>query len=177
MAAVAAGGLLLGTAAAAQDLPANAPKFVKSVKAPGLDVRYLDFKWDADAFDAMENGGSHPAAQRSWVLVRLTLQTESLKWEDSRRIPVGPALVILNPRKGKTPATLEIRHVDMRDIFVDMNVIAEPPPDVTYRVAPAAFARVSRVAPRLEAGLEQDGNAYLLTLHYGDRLATIRLTP
>ena len=112
---------------------------MKSVKAGGLDVRYLDFKWDEAAFDAMENGGAHPAAQRSWVLARLMLQRESLKWEDSKRIPVGSALLILNPRKGGTSMSLEIRHVDMREVFTDMNVIAEPPPDETYRVAPALF--------------------------------------
>lgn len=37
----------------------NRPKFVKSVKAPGLEVRYLDFRWDAEAFNALEKGGAH----------------------------------------------------------------------------------------------------------------------
>ncbi len=172
-----AGVLLLASPVAAQEKPKNAPDFVKSVKAPGLDVRYLDFKWDEAAFDAMENGGTHPAAQRSWVLVRLMLQTQSLKWEDSKRIPVGSALLVLNPRKGATPATFEIRHVDMREIFTDMNVIAEPPPDVSYRIAPAVFKKVDAVAPRLEAALQERGNAYDLTVHYGDRQATITLRP
>lgn len=173
---IVAGLLLLASSLAAQEKSKNAPDFVKSVKAPGLDVRYLDFKWDEAAFDAMENGGAHPAAQRSWVLVRLMLQLESLKWEDSKRIPVGSALLILNPRKGAAGATFEIRHVDMREIFTDMNVIAEPPPDVSYRIAPAVWTRVDAVAPRLEAGLRERGNAFDLTLHYGNRQATVTLT-
>jgi hypothetical protein len=176
MLAAIVGVTLLGSALTAQEKPKNAPDFVKSVKAPGLDVRYLDFKWDEAAWDAMENGGTHPAAQRSWVLARLMLQRESLKWEDSKRIRVGSALLVLNPRKGPKAMSLEIRYVDMREIFTDMNVIAEPPPFESYRTAPALFEKVAAVAPRLELGLEERGNMYDLTVHYGDRQTTITLT-
>jgi hypothetical protein len=176
MMAALAGAVIFASPLVAQEKSKNAPDFVKSVNAPGLDVRYLDFKWDEAAFDAMEKGGSHPAAQRSWVLARLMLQRESLKWEGSKRIPVGSALLILNPKKGSEGFTLEIRHVDMREVFTDMNVIAEPPPDETYRKAPAVFTKVETIAPRLEVGLEAKGNAYDLTVHYGNRQATITLT-
>jgi hypothetical protein len=176
MLATLAGAVLIASPLLAQAKSKNAPDFVKSAKAPGLDVRYLDFKWDEAAFDAMENGGDHPAAQRSWVLARLMLQRESLKWGDSKRIPVGSALLILNPRKGATGLTFEIRHVDMREIFTDMNVIAEPPPDVTYRKAPVTFTKVDTLAPNLEVGVQEKGNAYDLTVHYGNRQATITLT-
>jgi hypothetical protein len=174
---VAVAGMMLLSPVAAQEKAKNAPDFVKSAKAPGLDVRYLDFKWDEAAFDAMENGGTHPAAQRSWVLARLMLQRESLKWEDSKRIRVGSALLVLNPKRGTTPMTLEIRYVDMREIFTDMNVIAEPPPFESYRTAPATFQKVETVAPRLEVGLQERGNSYDLTVHYGNRQTTITLTP
>ena len=72
--------LVFGVPAVGQEAPANAPKFIKFAKAPGLEVRYLDFKWDEEAFHALENGGSHPAAQRSWVLARLLLQQDPLRW-------------------------------------------------------------------------------------------------
>jgi hypothetical protein len=154
----------------------NAPEYVKSVKAPGLDVRYLDFNWDEAAFDAMENGGSHPAAQRSWVLARLQLQLESLRWSTGKRIPVGASLLVLNPRKGSVGPTLEIRYVDMREVFRDMNVIAEPPPGETYHKAPAVFTKVETTVPRLEVGVEEKRNGYDLTVHYGNRQTTITLT-
>ena len=64
----------------------------------------------------------------------------------------------------------------MREVFTDMNVIAEPPTDVTYRIAPALFDKVETVAPRLELGLEEKGNTYELTVHYGDRKSTVTLT-
>jgi hypothetical protein len=172
MAAMAAT-VALASATAGQESP-NKPNFVKSVKAPGLDVRYLDFRWDEGAWNALVNGGSHPAAQRSWVLARLLLQTDPLWW-NGKVIPVGPALLILNPRRGNTPATLEIRYIDMREVFVDMNVIAEPPEGQTYGKAPAVFTRVDHTLPRLAVGLQDKGKAFDLTVQYGNRKATVTL--
>ena len=67
----------------------NAPEYIKSSKAPGVTVRYLDFLWDEEAFNAVEKGGSHRAASRSWVLARLMLEQVPLKWS-GKWIPVGP---------------------------------------------------------------------------------------
>jgi len=158
-----------------QDAPPNAPKFVKFAKAPGLEVRYLDFRWDPEAFDALQQGGAHPAAQRSWVLARLALQLDPLRW-NGKLIPVGPAILILNPKKGDAPATLEIRYIDLREVFVDMNVIAEPPEGETYQKAPAVFVKADSLAPRLAVALREKDRSYELEVHYGDRKTTIVLT-
>jgi len=167
--------LVFGAPAVGQEAPANAPKFIKFAKAPGLEVRYLDFKWDEEAFHALENGGSHPAAQRSWVLARLLLQQDPLRW-NGKIIPVGPTILVLNPRKGSDGPTLEMRYIDMREVFVDMNVIAEPPPGETYRKEPAAFQTVAEVAPRLEVSVAEKGQGYELLIHYGNRRAQLTLT-
>ncbi len=167
--------VLPGSALLGQEAPPNAPKYVKSVKAPGLEVRYLDFRWDEQAFNALEKGGSHPAAQRSWVLARLMLQLEPLKW-NGKLIPVGPALLVLNPARAGAGPTFEIRYIDMREVFVDMNVIAEPPPGETYQKLPAVFQKVGDTVPRLDVALQEKGNAFDLTVHYGDRKATVTLT-
>jgi len=163
-----------GQETATKDPNANAPKFIKTSEAPGLTVRYLDFRWDEEAFTALEKGGSHPAAQRSWALARLMLQQDPLKW-NGKSIPVGPVLLVLNPRKGGVGPTLEARYIDMREVFVDMNVIAEPPPGETYQKVPAAFQVVESVAPRLEVSVAEKGKGYDLSVHYGNRKATIRL--
>jgi hypothetical protein len=107
-----------GQEATTRDPNRNAPKFIKTNEAPGLKVRYLDFRWDEEAFTALEKGGSHPAAQRSWVLAQLLLQQDPLKW-NGKGIPVGPVLLVLNPRKGGVGPTLEARFIDMREVFVD----------------------------------------------------------
>jgi hypothetical protein len=178
--AVVVGGLLAGSTLVAQEISPNdpispnAPKYVKSVKAPGLEIRFLDFRWDPAAFESLEKGGPHPAAQRSWVLARLMLQTDPFKWK-GKLIPVGPALLVLNPSRGGNPATLEIRYIDMREVFVDMNVIAEPPEGETYQKMPADFHKVATVAPNLELGLQEKPSGYDVTVHYGDRQATVTL--
>jgi hypothetical protein len=148
---------------------------VKSVQAPGVDVRYLDFRWDEEAFATLEKGGTHPAGQRSWVLARLLLQQEPLKW-NGKTIPVGPSLLVLNPAKGGSGPTLELRKVDLRDVFVDMNVVAEPPEGETYQKAPATFKKADSTAARLDVALQEKAGSYDLTVHYGDRKATITLT-
>jgi hypothetical protein len=169
------GTLALASPSAAQEISPNAPKFVKSVKAPGLEVRFLDFRWDEEAFRSLEQGGSHPAARRSWVLARLMLQTDPLKW-NGKLVPVGPALLVLNPKKGNEPATMEIRYIDMREVFVDMNVIAEPPEGETYAKAPANFAKVDTTLPRLDVTLKDNGQSYDLGVQYGNRKTMVTLT-
>src|SRR5688572_12409694 len=125
LAALGAALVLAAPAPAQNKTEPNAPDFIKSSKAPGVTVRYLDFPWDEVAFAAVEKGGSHRAASRSWVLARLMLEQEPLKW-NGRWVPVGPVVLVLNPAKGGAGPTLEARYIDMREVFVDMNVIAEP---------------------------------------------------
>jgi hypothetical protein len=167
--------LLLGATASGQDPTPrpNAPKFVKSVKAPGLQVRYLDFKWDEAAFTALDQGGDHPAARRSWVIARLMVQSP-VKW-NGKTIPVGSALLVLNPARGGTGPTLHVQYVDMREVFVDMNVIAEPPEGRIYGTVPANFTKVDDVAPLLEVSLDDKGATLELGVHYGNRRTGITL--
>jgi hypothetical protein len=157
------------------EVPRSAPKVVQSLQAPGLDVRYVDFKWDAEAFASNEKGGGHPAARRSWVLARLLATTNPFRCA-GKIIPVGPSLLILNPGKKGAPPTLELRAVDMREIFVDMNVIAEPPPGDTYYQGPARFRKVGSTAERLLLRLADDESAVDVFIHYGDFEAKITLT-
>lgn len=177
--AVIAGSVLCGSLALAQDsarpeLPKNAPHFIKSDRQPGFVVRYLDFNWDETALAAMETGGDHPAARRSWVLARILVQNP-VRW-NGRTIPVGPFLLILNPaRKGGAGATLELRKIDMREVFVDLNVIAEPPEGETYGRVPAVFARVDGMSPRLAVSLQPQDKAMDVVVHYGDREAVLTL--
>ena len=138
----------------AQEVSPNAPHYVKSLQAPGLDVRYLDFKWDEAAFTTLQKGGSHPVGRRSWVLARLIATTDPFKCQ-GKVVPVGPALLILNPARSGAGPTLELRYIDMREVFVDMNVIAEPPPGETYWEAPAVFGKVGTKAGRLEMTLAE----------------------
>jgi hypothetical protein len=159
----------------AQEVSPNAPKYVKSFAVPGLEVRFLDFRWDEQAFKTLQSGGSHPVGQRSWVLARLMATTNPFKVE-GKLLPVGPALLIVNPSKGGAPATLELRYIDMREVFVDMNVVAEPPPGETYWMAPAVWRMVATRTNRLQMAATEGPGTIQITATYGDRQTGITLT-
>jgi len=158
---------------AAQE-PPNRPHYVKSIKVPGLDVRFLDFKWDEEVFTTLEKGGPHPVGRRSWVLARLLATTNPFRCE-GKAVPVGPSLLILNPAQAGVGPTLELRSIDMREVFVDMNVIAVPPPGETYCQMPATFRKVPAVADRLEVTLTEGEGTVDVVVHYGDRETSTRL--
>jgi len=169
-AALAAVGLFVTFATpptAAQESP-NRPHYVKSVKVPGLEVRFLDFKWDPEVFATLEKGGPHPVGRRSWVLARLLATTNPFRC-DGKVIPVGPSLLILNPAQAGAGPTLELRSIDMREVFVNMNVIAVPPPGATYWQAPASFRHVAAKTDRLDVALAEEGGRIDVIVHYGDR--------
>jgi hypothetical protein len=162
--------------------PSNAPHYVKSVDVPGLYVRYLDFKFDEEAFATLEKGGSHPVGRRPWVLARLQSRLAPFYCE-GKTVPVGPSLLILHPaREGAAGPTLEVRYIDMREVFVDLNVIAEPPPGEAYCTLPAAFRKVETSVPRLEVTLaegkaspEAKQGTIDVIAHFGDREARLTL--
>jgi hypothetical protein len=168
--------ILAAAVSPAQEMPKNAPHYVHSLKAPGIDVRFLDFKWDPVVWDTLENGGDAPAGRRSWVLARILLTTDPMRWQGAM-LPVGPSLLVLNPHKGNAGPTLEIRYIDLRDVFTDMNVIAEPPPGDVYKQAPAVFEKASTTAPLFNMSLTPKGKSFELGIHYGDRKTVVTLTP
>jgi hypothetical protein len=155
-------------------VPPNAPHYVRSVDAPGLNLRYLDFKWDPEAFATLVSGGSHPAGRRPWVLARLLATLAPFRCE-GKIVPVGPSLLILDPATADGGATMELRKVDMREIFRDLNVIAEPPPGETYCKMPAAFRKVDTSTARLEVTLNDSKQAIEVVSHYGDQEMRITL--
>jgi hypothetical protein len=151
----------------------NLPTELKIITAADVKIRYLNFKWDEEAFASLEKGSGAPAAARSWALARI-LTPRPLEVDGK---PVtGGSLLILNPATGSTPMTLEIRVIDMRDVFKDFNVIAEPPPGETVYKEPADFGEVEKVADRLTLDLKEVDGTFTLSIHYGNRLATIEAT-
>lgn len=148
----------------------NLPTELKIITAGDVKVRYLNFKWDEAAFAALEKGSGAPAATRSWALARI-LTPKPLEL-DGKPIS-GGSLLILNPARGDVPMSFEVRVIDMRDVFKDVNFVAEPPPGKTVYQAPAEFKTVDAVAERLTLDLKEDDGTYTLSIHYGNRLAVL----
>ena len=138
--------LLAPSAALAQGQ--NAPTVVKSLKVPGMEVRFLDFRWDPAVWEGLEKGGSsNPVTRRSWAIARIVLYDRALKIGTSA-LPTGMnALLVLNPNLDGKGMTVELRRVDMRDdVFQKINVVAEPPPGETLYKVPANFETVGTTA-------------------------------
>jgi hypothetical protein len=165
--------LVVGASAAVAQQQENAPTFIKAVLLGDVKVRYLDFKWDAKAFEALEQGGDHPAAQRSWAIARLYPEKPIVI--DGKRIS-GGNLLILNPARGETPMSFEVRVIDMREIWVDPNVVGVPPEGTTLYLKPAHFEKANSVAERLTLALSEGAGKIKLSVHYGDRLAELEFT-
>jgi hypothetical protein len=159
-----------GVATAGAQKVENAPTAITAVELGDVKVRYLNFKWDKEAFEALEKGGDAPAAKRSWAIARLFPEKPIMV--DGKRIS-GGNLLILNPARPDTPMTFEVRVIDMREIWVDANVIAEPPAGQTLLVKPARFEKTDSVADRLTLALSEGAGKITLSIHYGDRLAKL----
>ena len=157
------------TAAGAQQ-EKNLPNKLMVIEAGDVKIKYLNFVWDAAAFEALEKGGGAYAGTRSWALARI-LTPRPITIDGN---PVsGGALLILNPASGGDPMTLEIRMIDMRDVFTDINVIAAPPEGTTVYKVPANFERVDTVYDRLTMKLDDTGEKMKLSIHYGNRLQVL----
>jgi hypothetical protein len=151
------------------------PEFLIQSTAGPIELRYVDYAWNPEAFDAMQSGGSHPAAGRSWMLAVLRLQ-DPVRFE-GRTLPVGASLLILNPKHGASPMSFEIRDVDLRVMDIKPNVIGLPPKGETVKIVPATFEKVAETKARLELVASADGRDTLVVIRYGDRKATLRFLP
>jgi hypothetical protein len=154
------------SAVSAQNLE-NAPTQITTVHLGDMRARYLDFKWDEEAFTTLEKGG----AKRSWAIARL-FPEKPIEW-NGKRIS-GGNLLILHPATGTTPMTFEVRVIDMREVWVDPNVIAEPPDGRSVFTAPAQFEKVADVAERLTLALSESDGKVQLAIHYGNREAKLQ---
>lgn len=168
--------LLLVAGPASAQAPDVLPKWLKSETVGRLEVRWVDFGWSPEAFAAMEAGTKHPAAGRDWMLAMLRLG-DPLRLE-GRTIPVGPALLVLMPKRGEYEMTLDLREVDIRDMLFEPNIIGTPPAKGARIVAMAArFETVPETADKLDMKLVAEGADTLLTIRYGNRKRELRFRP
>ncbi len=163
-------------------LPAQVPKepaknlFMHSAKAPGVEVRFVDYHWQPAIFEAMEKGtGAVPEATRNWVVVRVILDARPLTLEGVR-LPVGNYALALWPNLDGKGMAVEMRRVDMREVYPKLNAMAPAPRGETIYKGPARFEAASPSAPRFDASLTEGEGTVVLTLSYGDRRLPLTLT-
>ncbi len=156
-------------------MPAQVPKepakdlFMHSAQVPGMEIRFVDYHWQPALFEAMEKGDpAVPEATRNWVVVRVILTTRPLTLGDER-LPVGNYALTLWPNLDGKGMQIEMRRVDMREVYPDVNAIAPAPKGDTLYKAPAPFEVASPEAPRFDVTLAEGDGKIVLTIRYGNR--------
>lgn len=168
--------LVLAGALVASSVAAAAPPTdgaARRERGDGLEVRFIAYPWRPDIFAAFEEGRSPVPA--SWAFARLDLQgTFRL---GNRRLPPGRYAMILAPKMGTLPMTLELRRFDGRELFADPAVMPPPPPGEAAYKAPATFARDPEPSPTLDVSVASyRGEGAVVTVRYGDRRMVQELT-
>ena len=64
---------------------------------------------------------------------------------------------------------IEMRRVDMRTVFPNVNAIAPAPPGETIYKGRAQFELASPPVERFDATFAEEGGTVTLTIRYGDR--------
>jgi hypothetical protein len=155
--------------------PAQMPKepakdlFMHSAQAPGMELRVVDYHWQPAFFEAMEKGsGAIPEAKRNWVIARVILNSRPMTFFTAR-LPVGNYGLVLWPNLDGKGMAIEMRRIDMREVYPDVNAIAPAPPGDTVYKGPANFETTSPLATRFDGTLEAGEGKVTLTIRYGDR--------
>ncbi len=139
-------------------------------KASGAEAEFVDYPWRPGVFETMESGGTAPEGQRSWAFARLA--TSSYFAIDGRVIPSGRYVLVLTPKTGSLPMTLEVRRGDGREIFADLTAMALPPSGEIVYKSPAAFVASAEPVPSLDVTLTGWSDGVALTIRYGNRKLT-----
>ncbi len=155
------------TAGAQAPEPSATPLAVVYEKVPGVELRFVNYRWRPEIFEPMVAGGPGPLeSKRPWAFARL-LNDVPLKVGE-RTLPVGHGVLIFNPNVEGAGMTLEVRSIDMRRIL-DFNVIAVPPPGDTYYKAPLQLETTADIEPRMIMTLEDASSKIILRFRYGNR--------
>ncbi len=148
-----------------------------STRVPNVEVRFVDYHWHPALFEAMQKGSRDvPLAQRDWVVARVILEQRPMTLE-GKRLPVGNYALTLWPNLDGKGMAYELRQVDMREVYPDLNAMAPAPRGETHDTGPALFAPSSPVADRLAVTTTEEKGTVLLLISYGDRQLPVKLTP
>jgi hypothetical protein len=146
---------------------------IRKEKTRGAEVEFVNTPWRPDIFEAMETGGATPEGQRSWAFARLS--TSSYFAMDGTVIPPGHYVLVLTPKTGGLPMTLEVRRGPGRELFADPNAMAPPEGGEMVYKAPVAFAPSAEPVPVLDVTLAGWRGGVSLTIRYGNRKLTKEL--
>jgi hypothetical protein len=153
---------------------AQAPgRSIHKDKVSGAEVEFVDHPWRPDVFAAFESGETRPGGKRAWAFARLTTSWY-LSIGGTVLLP-GRYVLVLTPKTGELPMTLELRRGEGREIFADLTAMATPAGGETVYKSPASFATGTEPVPVLDITLAGWSDGVALTVRYGNRKLTKEL--
>jgi hypothetical protein len=158
LAALAVASLLPPIAAGAQ------PAGIRVEKGSGLEVRFVAYPWRPDIFQGFEEGA--PAA-RSWAFARLVVS--SYYAFDGVRLEPGHYAMVLNPKTGSLPMTLELRRIGGGEFLAEVPERAAAPPGATVYKRPVTFGTGAEPTPSLDLTIASWDRGSVVTVRYGNR--------
>jgi len=151
--------------------------FMHTERLPGIELRWVDYHWQPALFRAMETGkGDEPKARRNWVFARLVLQTKTMTI-GGKLLGIGNYGVLLWPNLEGKGMEVEVRYVDMREVYPRLDAMAPCPPGRTMYRGPATLEPLTPLAERLSVALAEEEGGVTITLLYGDRRLRLPLRP
>jgi hypothetical protein len=165
--------LALGMQAGIPKEPAK-DLFMHSQNVPGVEIRFVDYHWHPAMFDAFEKGANVPEAKRDWVVARVILNDRPLSI-GATKVGVGNYALTLWPNLDGKGLAIEIRRVDMRELYPNLNALAPAPKGETVYKANVVFDKVSPTAERMDLTLADAAGKVALTINWGDRRLVLTL--
>jgi len=154
--------------------PSPTPLAVVYEKVPGVELRFVNYRWRPEIFEPMADGGPGPVeSKRPWSFGRI-LNDVPLKL-GTRTLPVGHGVIVFNPNLDGKGMTFELRRVDMRDVL-QPNAWAPIPAGDTMWKGPAKFETVPETADRFVVSISEAGGKGSITIRYGNRRAVLSFT-
>src|SRR5262245_8612042 len=159
--------VMAGAMAQAQaPAPSPTPLSVVYEKVPGVELRFVNYRWRPEIFEPMVSGGPGPVeSKRPWAFARM-VNDVPLKL-GSRTLPVGHGVLVFNPNLDGQGMTLEVRNIDMRRLL-DFNVMQVPPPGDVYFKGMVKMETTADTEPRMVMTLVEEEGRIVLRFHYGN---------
>lgn len=140
------------------------PATLRTEKGSGLVVDFVPFPWRPDIFQSLEQGGTEA---RSWAFARLSASAYFVF--DGVRLLPGHYAMVLHPKTGGLPMTLELRRVSRQEFLVEPPGMASPPVGESVSKRPVDWKAGEDPSPALDLTMADWPAGVRLTVRYGDR--------
>ncbi|MCS7079953.1 MAG: hypothetical protein NZ585_07870 [Chloracidobacterium sp.] len=146
--------------------------------ADAVTVRYLNLPWGAQTFGYIENGGNQFYSTRTWPIAHLTLKARAKFF--GREFDPGDYVLVIVPKGLAHKMGMQVRSFqpsgDRGTFLVPGNVFTETPDGPILASRPVEFKPGAPQSDAMRISLVAKKNMVEMTINYGDRSFTEKLT-